>query len=492
MNRRQAFQLFARKSAALIAWFGMPPADALSRQAGDPPDPRPWDIAAQPRLDISHLEIEPGAEFAHIKLTLDKDPPMTVRFFCTVATDGARGFAPELFRRPLPYCATWSPGDELVQYISIPIHDRNSEPGWRLKISSTSGMKSSGFVRADAGLDFNVNVVENPAQPNRLPERLPVQRPPFRLDLGRPQFDQNMATISWTRTGRTSRGASCWRSSLLYGDGPNNPVEKGLYANSQTYPGTNAHLKEIDGAGRPYVRLHTRKFQHPVQQVDGTGQPTRSAWPFQASWLSAQTIDELCHESGVWELDYVSPDRYGAWAAHWFMGVTKPGDVTVWPPEIDVFEHFNGVYGAWDAAKWTSSTLHFGDFGKGRRGSIGATVPLPAVGFDPAIDLTKEIHKSQVHVGRDFITIFFDGVEVLQFRHILKPIKPGDTKLFHPVVNVAVAPSSNEDPYNQGSGDMLMYGYRYYSPEAVKLVAHTDAKPWRNRQITPGPKTAPG
>lgn len=424
---------------------------------------RPWDIAVLPVLTISQTEILPCAEVAHIKLTLDRDPFMTVRVKLQPAGDQAIGFRAADFKVSEPYVVTFSPGDDLTAYLSIPIKNRASQVGWKFRINVPATLRQSGWVKADKGTHFDVVVTAAPKEPNALPAVMPRHRPMQRLALGRPAWDVPPDQWEWSRTGEGGK----WRTALQYGDGPaNQPTEKGLYANAETYPGSDPHKKEVDASGRSYVRLHTRRFPAPVAELDMSGKATGKYLGFQASWLSAQNIDALCAETGLWEFEYVSPSRRYAWAAFWLMGVQNRK--TVWPPEIDVFEHFNGVYGAWTAEIETSSTLHYGDFGKDRVGALGATINLPHLGLR-GVDLTTQIHKHQCLVTADFITIFFDGVEIVQFKHILKPVKATDTKRFHPIINVAVAPADANDAYDQGSGDMLAYGFRYFPLSEVSV-----------------------
>lgn len=424
---------------------------------------RPWDIAVFPKLTFSQLEVEPGAAFAHIKLTLDRDPFMTVRVKIQAAGDQATGFYAGDFKTAQPYVVTFSPGDDLTAYLSIPIKNRASKDGWKFRLLVSGTLRQSGWSEWEKGTHLDVYVRAAPKEPNVLPANVPKQRPMQRLTLGTPSWDVAPDKWEWSRTGEGGK----WRTALQYGDGPaNQPTEKGLYANAITYPGSDPHLKETDAQGRPYVRLHTRRFPAPVAELDMSGRATGKYLGFQASWLSAQNIDALCAETGLWEFECVSPSRRYAWAAFWMMGVKNRQ--TVWPPEIDVFEHFNGVYGSWDTKVETSSTLHYGDFGVGRAGAKGATINLPHLG--KPVDLTTQIHKHQCLVTEDFITIFFDGEEIVQFRHILKPVKATDTKLFHPIINVAVAPSDANDAYDQGSGDMLAYGFRYFPPDQVSAA----------------------
>lgn len=468
MNRREA--LIGATIGSQLLWHhtGDPlMSQAETAQRAQAAGPRPWDIAIPPKLSLSEAEILPGAAFVRLKLSLDRDPFMTVRVLLRVEQGHAVGFRPADFRTDLPYLALWSPGDDLVQYLTIPIRNASSQVGWRFRVTAPRTLRQSGWARAERGTHVDVKVVDQLRHPGIPPTQMPRQRPLHRLRKGLPSFDQDMERFEWSRTGLKPDGTPVWRSSLQYGDGPANANEKGLYATAETYPGSNPHLKGRDRLGRPYVRLHTRRFDRPVRELDLAGRPMARSLPFQAAWLSGQTLPGLCHSTGLWEFEFVSPDRHGAWAAHWMMGVRNGR--TVWPPEIDVFEHFNGVYGPWDSRRETSAALHYGDFGRSRAGTRGTVVNLPQAGFDAATDLTSAPHLSQCLVTDDFITIFMDGLEIVQFRHILKPIAPGDTPDFHPVINVAVAPSRENDPYDQGSGDMLVYGYRYFPPSAVAL-----------------------
>lgn len=468
MNRREAFGGVAAGLQWILDQTGRQQFVETRRAQGGSGPARPWDIAVPPGLTIDQTEIEPGASVVHLRLTLDRDPFMTVRVLLTVVPGHRHGFdAADGVETDVPFLATWSPGDDLVQYVSVPVPTGESRPGWRFRIAAPASFRQSGWSGADRGRHVDVVVAASPSPPNRLPGTLPRQRALHSLRTGQASFAQEMSRMQWSRTGRARGGKAVWRTSLQYGDGPANANEKGLYANAETYPGSNPHQLVKAADGRTILRLHTRRYDAPVRELDMEGRPRPRSFPFQAAWLSGQTLEGLCHETGLWELEFTSPDRYGAWAAHWMMGV-RDGR-TVWPPEIDVFEHFNGVYGPWNADRDTSTALHYGEFGQGRRGACGATVDLTRIGFPQSFNLTNAVHKSQCLISRDFITIFMDGREIVQFRHILKPVSPGDTRLFHPVISVAVAPERADDPYNERSGDMLVYGYNYYPLDQVSL-----------------------
>lgn len=454
-TRRELCMTIATSVAALSALEG----DMLNLD----PQAKPWDIAVYPKLTFSQLEVLPGAEFAHIKLSLDRDPFMTVRVKLQPAGDQAVGFQAQDFETRLPYVVTFSPGDDLNAYVSIPIKDRASRDGWKFRLRVVGALRQSGWSEWERGIDLDIHVRTSPKEANVLPAEMPRHRAMQRLTLGTPSWDDPPDEWRWNRTGE----GGVFRTSLQYGDGPaNQPTEKGIYANAVTYQGTNPHLKELDANGRPFVRLHTRKLSAPIAELDLQGRPTRKSFGFQASMLNAAKVTGLRAETGLWEFEYVSPSRHGAWAAFWMVG--NDNGNTVWPPEIDIFEHFNGAYGPWNTTQETSSALHYGDFGRDRAGAKGATIDLLHLGMP--VNLTTEIHKHQCLITADFITIFFDGAEIVQFRHILKPVKAGDTKRFHPLINVAVAPGRAADAYTQGSGDMLAYGLRYFPLSQVNAT----------------------
>lgn len=438
-----------------------------------PPTPvgNPWDIAIVPKMTVTQNEVKPGDTHVHLKFSLDRAPWMTVRLFAAVVWT-AVGFDGRAMGQKV-YPAVWNPGDDLDAYITIPL-SAPAKLGWSFKVGCSGSHRQSGYDK-EQGWEFPVTVTETPKAANALPAQMPFHRPPMRLTLGAPTFDQDMAKIEWAAIPKA--GSQKWRTTLQYGSGPANGNEVGLYTSAEQYPGTDAHAKEVDASGRPFVRLRTRKFgmeggkDKLVQEVDLGGRPmVNKYYPYQASWLSGQFVDGVCHPDGLWEFEAISPDRRGAWAAHWFLGMTSDGSRrTMWPPEIDGFEHFNGAYGAWDPVRETSTTLHAGPYDSSQRKvAKGATVDLTRIGFPADIDLTKQVHKYQTLVDGDWIRTFVDGLEICTFRNILKPTG-SHKQLFHPVVNVAVAVQSG-NAYDQGSGDMLMYGYRYWPLDRVRAA----------------------
>lgn len=478
MTRKELYTTIATSFTALAA---MEEAEAVVVTPAPTPTPTPtptpapsntpWDIAVTPKMTVSQTEVKPGDKEAHLKFSIDRDPWMTVRLTARVVWT-AVGFDGRAMGQKY-YTLTWSPGDDLDHYMTIPL-SAAAKSGWSFKVQCSGAYRQSGYDR-EKGWEFTVRVADEPAVPNALPAQMPFHRPPLRLTLGAPTFDQDMAKIAYGAF--VKPGSQAWRTTLQYGSGPANDNETGLYTSVEQYPTSNAHSREVDASGRPFVRLHTRKFRADegragvMAEVDLKGEPVKSGrhFAFQASWLSGQYVDGICHKDGLWEFEAMTPDRSKAWSAHWFMGLTSDGSRrTMWPPEIDGFEHFNGTYGAWDPVRETSTTLHAGPYDSAdRKIAKGTTVNLPRIGFPADIDLTKQVHKYQTLVDGNWIRTFVDGIEICTFRNILTPTG-SHRQLFHPVVNVAVT-AAQSDPYNVGSGDMLMYGYRYWPLDRVRV-----------------------
>ena len=96
-----------------------------------------------------------------------------------------------------------------------------------------------------------------------------------------------MAAIQWSDTGFVGNAAPgtgaapCWRSRLAHGYTQGGNGEPGAYLNADAFPAqaVRPHAREVDGHGRPLVRLHTEKLPAPV--TVGT-----QSYPFQAAVLT--------------------------------------------------------------------------------------------------------------------------------------------------------------------------------------------------------------
>ena len=116
----------------------------------------------------------------------------------------------------------------------------------------------------------------------------------------------------------------------------------------------------------------------------------------------------------------------------------------------------------------------------------GMGVRLTKLGFAD-LDFFREIHEHACVVDDDWTWYFIDGIETFCHPTMTDREDGGTAWDFFVMLNVAVKPPAG-DAYDQGSGDMLIYGVQVHrAGSGYALVDHTDARPWANRKVLPDP-----
>lgn len=397
------------------------------------------------------VTIPPGATEAHIRLTYDLPEVLHTAFVEAEIADMGAGINPAKVEAPTGYLA-WRPGDDRDLWLTLKIHQK-VEDGDRFLVY----LKPSGFAKGGAII---VEVADGAT--NELPAAMPKHRAPKQLALsGKPDVELDIAAIKWSDTGfigNASSGTPCWRSRLSHGYSQPGNGENGLYMNTDAFPGQalNPQSLERDAEGRPFVRLHSAKFPTPVD-YKGT------SYPFQASALQAEKLDEWCHRRGIFEADIATPSQLGAWSAFWLIG-RDTRKRPMWPPEIDCFESFNGVYGGKYTRYSSSAGQHVGKHGSVNRSNVLAVkFELDKLGFPVDIDLNRKPHRYSCEIDDQWITHYIDGVETVSYRNMTDDADGKTNWGFFPIVNIAVRMNEETEFAEDERSDLKLYGLRYYS-----------------------------
>jgi hypothetical protein len=422
-------------------WKLIPPGKARTVSIRDA-EGNPADVVAIP----------PGAREVHIRLTYDQPEILHTAYVQLVVADLGAGIDPASVQVPRAY-QVWRPGDDRDLWVTLKI-GQAVRAGQRFRVYFTAG----GFTK---GGSCTVECAEGAV--NALPATMPRHREPLKLSLpGKPKQELDIAGMRWSDTGyegNAETGKPCWRSRLSHGYSQQGNGENGLYVNKDMFPNEALEPQSIgkDGLGRPFVRLHSAKFQAPLN-FRGKG------YPFQAAVLQAQKLDEWCHRRGIYEADLAIPSQRGAWSAFWLVGRNSRGQ-TIWPPEIDCMESFNGVYGADYTPRTISGGQHVGKHGSiKRQNTFGLNLELDRLGFPADTDLNRDVHRYSCVIEDDWITHFIDGVETIMYRNMTDPGTGDESWAFYPIVNVAVKAPFAADYASDERADLRWYGLRYYEP----------------------------
>ena len=381
---------------------------------------------------------------------------------------------------PLAETLHWRPGDDDDHWVTVTINTPNATPGNRFRLS----IDGEGW--GDTGVWIGLYVeIQNGAVNDAPTGTAPYHRPPklFSENGASPTTELDISNIEITDTGYTGNaasGAGVWRGRHSHGYTQTGNSEVGAYINPYAYPldAIEPVVPDVDTHGRDVLRFKSREFPAAVN-IDGVD------YFHQAPMIQGQRMAEWRHQTGVYRAKIAIPDRQGSWSAFWGLGCTVDG-ANLWPPEIDFFEAFNGAYGASYDPDDISNAQHVGDHGSVVRQMVsGLKMELASTGFDSGINLNTQIHDYLCLIEDQYIYHFLDGIEINCYLNMTAMGKLADDFCFYPVLNVAVR--NPVSPFTSGKGEMLVYAVEYYSPSAGwTLSDYNTAKPWPDRQVTPG------
>ncbi|WP_420022997.1 hypothetical protein ACN9JG_12290 [Cereibacter azotoformans] len=451
-----------------------------------PVEANPWELLGTLPLPViayddpatRTVHVPPGQRYAHIKVTADQPVRMTaiLRPFVQNSTGGGINVGSDQSLWVGDYWHVWRPDDDPEMWITIDMRTTTRTAGQRFLLYLHTDM---GGWRTASPVSAYIEIKDGAV--NEPPAVLPRHRPPMRLDItGTPTAQLDAATARWSDTGyidNSASGTPCWRSRLSHGYTQDGNAEVGLYMNEDVWPTQSAfpHARVSDGQGRTAIRLRSCRLPAPV-----TYNSTRIFY-HQASVLIGQRMPEWRGKTGIWTARCVTSSRKFSWPAFWLIAEG-------WPPEIDVFEHFNSIYGSWPDGGWSTCNVHSGEYGSL---SVRTRAPLKfdlrKLGFD-SFDAYSEIHDYAVLVTRERIYCFIDGIEVYCGPNGAKHQNWDANWSLYPMFDVAAKFASPDSyAYSDGSGDMHIYSAARYETSAASLVPVTDARPWPNGKQLPDP-----
>lgn len=393
---------------------GLEPGDT----AGEGADPYAGGTKYPPEatVTIESFDVPVGATQVHVPVTLDKPSPNTVIAHVRVY-DGKGG-------RADPDTTKWAifrPGDPLTQTVTFKV--RRMSEGNNVRVTQPAvpdgGKRGSGATRITA----RSGAVNEPIEGGREPLTF-----------------EPLGTLTYSATGET----------IQFDDkgGPNRFSTSLSHGRTQVGNGETGYYGTVDMGGFKRTPaglvLDTRRLDEPVK----VGTPA-TEYPFLACMLSGHNTPETHFKYGSVEWVVKMSNRRGAWPALWLLPTGG------WPPEIDVYEGF-GYNGSWKFSSDLSTNLHGGD--RLRRTFTRPAMAMQMATFGLPNTLDSAFHTFAVTVGPQWITMFVDGVETMQYAN------PFVGETWYPLTNVAVK-AKVDAPYGKGSGAMTVRSIKVWRQE---------------------------
>ena len=388
-----------------------PTSDALVTQ---PYYDLPWSedsSSGHPYLDAVTVDLisrknSIGSDEAFIMAKLSKNSPATV--VAIVKCSNAKGKSLETLK---VQAVIFRPGDSLMKPVTCSV--KNARAGHKIAFSQVHVPDGAEFGVKKAFAEFSEAVSTTIASEES--SRLPFAFKP----VGQLVYDLDHTNLAISDTNANNS----WSTALSHGrTQPGNP-ETGYY-------GTQA-MGAIEQTSESLI-LATGKLAHP--HVTDKGR----SYPNMASVLSAHNYPQTHFKYGSIEWEARMPSRPGSWPALWLLPVSG------WPPEIDLYEGFSHN-SDWTTSVSLSSSIHGGKSNKRAFKRWFMRLQLGDLGLHG--DLTSEFHAYQAIITPDWITIFVDGVESIQFRNTFK------NTTWYPIMTNAVTAKSGYST-TPGSSDM--------------------------------------
>lgn len=444
--------------------------------------PTPWATFTKPTFTVADTYVPPGATQAHVRLTAQGEIQSDARLPIINVINGTGtnvGNAANQAAILPAYTPIWRPGDDADLWITLDLTlvGGMGTPGNFFSISFT--IDQSGWA---VGTAITRQIIVQEGAVNQLPAQMPYHRPPKRLVTGAPAATLDVATVPWSDTGylgNAGSGTGVLRSRLSHGYSQPGNGEHGAYLNDDAFPAAalDPQQRLTDSEGRPMIRLHSERLPAPVTVPNDA-----TSYYQQASIVTTQRLPEFNRSFGVWRARIRTPDRRGAWSAFWAIGGS-------WPPEHDVFEHFNAGtdFFAPGVRDMTSMAQHYGNYSSGVRvGHDGRYQDMTKLGF-AAFDAYSEVHDYEIWIEPTLAYVFRDGVEVYCYRNLAVHQDPTVTDwafywLFNVAVKISAADGGPQGAYADGNGDLDLYGFWRFEQAQCSLVNFDDPRPWPSRK----------
>ncbi len=362
---------------------------------------------AAAKVEIKSFDVPVGATEVHVPVIMDRQSPNTVIAHVRVF-DGKGGRANPDTTKPVIF----RPGDPLIKTATFTV--RPLKEGTDVRCNQPSvpdgAYRKGGSIRITA----KEGAVNEPIEGGREPLTFEP--------IGKLTYSETGDTIKFDDKG----GSMSFSTALSHGRTQVGNGETGYYGEVKY----NGFKRTKEG-----LVLSSRRLEEPVK----VGSPAIE-YPFLAVMLSGHRTPETYFKYGTVEWVVKMPNRRGSWPALWL--VPTGG----WPPEIDVYEGF-GYNGSWRFNASLSTNLHGGD--RNVRTFTRPAMRMKMSDFGLPNTLDSEFHTFAVTVTAEWITMFIDGVETMQYAN------PFDGEQWYPLTNVAVK-ASVDSSYDQGSGDMVV------------------------------------
>lgn len=437
-------------------------------------------------IKATPVYIPPGQQDVHVKLTFEgTDENGDLQHTCYVnfasTGQGVQGPAPGFVNADLPpptYDLVWRPGDDADLWVTLHLARSISTEGAAIKASFAGINKGA----ATGGFNFWIEVKTGEVNELPDPEDMPFHRLPYLLNLDEATLvhDLDIENIRMTDTGRAKdsetdpRGyvmcavndpdptnAPCWRTRHSHGYTQTGNNESAIYTNTDVMDyAIEPHTTYQDSEGNWVLKLHADKF--PESHREPNAANTRDYW-YQGVILTTHRMPDWNHKFGCWVGEFTIPAQLGVWSAFWTIGIRPDTGASIWPPEVDFFEQFNGAWGAEYDQYDTSGTLHAGVHGSNiRNRAVGVGVKLNKIGFNDATNLFTQKHTWACVVTDEWVTWFIDGVEYNQERYILYPKDGNENYSYYTLFQNTVKVASNDVEFTDTS-DFLVHEFKYYS-----------------------------
>lgn len=368
-------------------------------------------------VELKPFDVPPGATRVHVPVTMDKPSVNTVIAHVRVF-DGKGGRADPDTRKAVIF----RPGDPLTK--SVTFNVKPLKEGDTVKAvqheEPDGGKRKGGAIEITA----RAGAVNEPIKDTG---RAPLAFEPH----GELVYNETGATIRFDDQG----GPQTFSTALSHGRTQVGNGETGYYGTVDM----NGLERTDDG-----LVIKSRRLDQPMK----VGSPAME-YPFLATMLSGHKTPETWFKYGSVEWVVKMPNRRGSWPALWLIPTGG------WPPEIDVYEGF-GYNGSWVFNSDLSTNLHGGD--KNERTFTRPAMRMKMSSFGLPNTLDTEFHTFTVTVTPEWITMWVDGVETMQYAN------PFKGEQWYPLTNVAVK-ANPDSAYDDGSGDMVLKSLKVWRAE---------------------------
>ncbi|MDF3129986.1 family 16 glycosylhydrolase [Kiritimatiellaeota bacterium B1221] len=366
------------------------------------------------KVRIESFDVPVDTTEVHVPVTLDRETPNTVVAHVRVYNGQGGRAKPDTTKAII-----FRPGDPLTQTATFNVGSMKEGNNVKAVQSSVpDGAKRDGggiLITAKAG------AINEPIAGGREPHTFK----PF----GDLVYSVTGETIQFDDKG----SANTFSTSLHHGRTQDGNQETGYYGTVDM----GGFVRDTEG-----LKLSTRRLDQPAKKGN-------KEYPFLAAMLSGHNTSDAQFKYGTVEWVVKMPNRFGSWPALWLLPTSG------WPPEIDVYEGF-GYNGSWKFSSNLATNLHGGEHGKRTFTRDAMRMKMSDFGLNNTLD--TEFHSFAVTVHPDWIVMFVDGVETMQYAN------PFKGRTWYPLTNVAVK-AKPDSSYDQGSGDMTIQSIKVWRSE---------------------------